>query len=285
MRARYYDSSAGRFLTRGTASILFDNPRELNRYVYVANNPVNLVDPSGLFAVFSAGLQSQYSARETSKFAGALGLAARSLYISIVAALVLAPIYGPLVGDLLGLGAEELWRLLQETGSSTTSTADTLTEEQLRQAQEALAQAEVISLAQAQARAEERREDVDIVCRNPSVDPPEHPITLIIGFLPKNPGATYTLMGHIINASKRGFRSQYISLTRSLEVAIRWKRPLIPIYAINLREVEGRYIDFTVPGMIDQYLRGVTARRYANASAEITLLGWVPPTAIKYLIQ
>jgi len=41
MRARYYDLGVGRFLTRDTFPISYDNPIELNRYVYVANNPVN----------------------------------------------------------------------------------------------------------------------------------------------------------------------------------------------------------------------------------------------------
>src|SRR5690606_39154367 len=35
MRARYYDPSVGRFLTRDTWGIDFENPVELNRYVYV----------------------------------------------------------------------------------------------------------------------------------------------------------------------------------------------------------------------------------------------------------
>jgi RHS repeat-associated protein len=42
-RARYYDPAAGRFLSEdpiGTYSV--------NKYVYVRNNPVNRVDPSGL---------------------------------------------------------------------------------------------------------------------------------------------------------------------------------------------------------------------------------------------
>jgi RHS repeat-associated protein len=47
LRARYYDPSQGRFLSRDTWAYDFQNPIELNRYGYTANNPVNFSDPSG----------------------------------------------------------------------------------------------------------------------------------------------------------------------------------------------------------------------------------------------
>jgi RHS repeat-associated protein len=43
LRARYYDSATGRFLSKDPAN--FDDGANL--YVYVSNNPTNLVDPSG----------------------------------------------------------------------------------------------------------------------------------------------------------------------------------------------------------------------------------------------
>ncbi len=46
-RARYYDTALGRFL-QPDALWNRSRPVTLNRYVYVENNPVNLVDPSGL---------------------------------------------------------------------------------------------------------------------------------------------------------------------------------------------------------------------------------------------
>ena len=47
-RARYYNPGQGRFLSRDTYSVNFNNPIELNRYGYTANNPTNYIDPSGL---------------------------------------------------------------------------------------------------------------------------------------------------------------------------------------------------------------------------------------------
>jgi RHS repeat-associated protein len=48
LRARYYDPSAGRFLSRDTWAYDFQNPVELNGYGYVAGNPVKYKDRSGL---------------------------------------------------------------------------------------------------------------------------------------------------------------------------------------------------------------------------------------------
>jgi RHS repeat-associated protein len=47
MRARYYDPAGGRFLSRDPYEGNMTSPLEINRYIYAANNPVNLSDPSG----------------------------------------------------------------------------------------------------------------------------------------------------------------------------------------------------------------------------------------------
>jgi RHS repeat-associated protein len=56
LRARYYDPSIGRFLSRDTWAYDYQNPVELNRYVYVANNPVTWTDPSGNIAGTDYGI-------------------------------------------------------------------------------------------------------------------------------------------------------------------------------------------------------------------------------------
>ena len=49
LRARYYDSQGGTFLTEDSYSGEARDPLSKNRYSYVQNNPVNYTDPSGYF--------------------------------------------------------------------------------------------------------------------------------------------------------------------------------------------------------------------------------------------
>lgn len=48
LRARYYDPTIGRFLTKDPFAGSVNDPQSQNRYVYARNNPVNLVDLTGL---------------------------------------------------------------------------------------------------------------------------------------------------------------------------------------------------------------------------------------------
>ncbi len=47
MQARYYDPALGRFLSIDPVGFSPDQPFMFNRYTYVANDPINLVDPNG----------------------------------------------------------------------------------------------------------------------------------------------------------------------------------------------------------------------------------------------
>jgi RHS repeat-associated protein len=47
LRARYYDPSMGRFISKDTYEGNITNPLSLNQYTYVGNNPLIYVDPSG----------------------------------------------------------------------------------------------------------------------------------------------------------------------------------------------------------------------------------------------
>src|SRR5690606_38597614 len=50
LRARYYNPTDRRFISRDTWAGDVNNPLSLNRWNYVEGNPVNYVDPSGMMA-------------------------------------------------------------------------------------------------------------------------------------------------------------------------------------------------------------------------------------------
>jgi RHS repeat-associated protein len=51
LRARWLDVYLNRFISPDTIVPDYRNPQSINRYLYALANPVNLVDPSGLFAI------------------------------------------------------------------------------------------------------------------------------------------------------------------------------------------------------------------------------------------
>jgi len=74
LRARLYEPSTGRFLSRDPAALDTGDPLELNRYVYTANNPINGSDPTGLFlnlGTYGLTVRSQRAA--AGALAGAAG--------------------------------------------------------------------------------------------------------------------------------------------------------------------------------------------------------------------
>jgi len=67
LRARYYDSKLGRFVSRDPFAGTTTSPLSLNRYSYVENNPVNRVDHSGLCSSkILQSMESQTSAASAS---------------------------------------------------------------------------------------------------------------------------------------------------------------------------------------------------------------------------
>jgi RHS repeat-associated protein len=55
LRARSYDPTIGRFLSRDPVAATIANPAELDRYAYAQDNPVNYADPSGRASVALPG--------------------------------------------------------------------------------------------------------------------------------------------------------------------------------------------------------------------------------------
>jgi RHS repeat-associated protein len=82
LRARYYAPSLGRFLSQDTYPIDFNNPVEVNRYVYAANDPINKSDPSGRFVM--AGYSITLSQRSKNILSDAyIGMIANVAYYVI----------------------------------------------------------------------------------------------------------------------------------------------------------------------------------------------------------
>ena len=76
LRARYYDPALGRFVTKDSYGGTDSVPSTFNRYVYVNNNPVNVLDPTGKDWLDALGV----------------GLAVGGLALAVAGLVVTAPI-------------------------------------------------------------------------------------------------------------------------------------------------------------------------------------------------
>ncbi|OCC04178.1 hypothetical protein BA190_14965 [Labrys sp. WJW] len=98
-----------------------------------------------------------------------------------------------------------------------------------------------------------------------------------VGLVARNPNAAYTPTGHVLNGSKPGWASQFISTTKDLDVARKWaEKTGNRIIAIQPSKIQGIIIDTTQPGV----MKGVTAKNFANSSQEVLIQGVIPREAI-----
>jgi hypothetical protein len=106
------------------------------------------------------------------------------------------------------------------------------------------------------------------------------------GLRAKNPNANYTVEGHVLNASRFGFASQFISTTRSEAIARGKYGGDVPggrTVKIDLRQVQGEVYDLTDSDCLDSLVRGSTAKNFARKDQEVLIEGFVPPSAIQLL--
>jgi RHS repeat-associated protein len=102
LRARQYDPAMMRFTSRDPAAGRFNEPATLHRYLYCWNNPVNLVDSDGRFAVAIAarlvvgGLIGGLTSGASTNWD------AKAMAIGTVTGMLSAAIPGPLLGATIG---------------------------------------------------------------------------------------------------------------------------------------------------------------------------------------
>ncbi len=87
LRARYYDPSHGRFLSRDTYAYNYQNPIELNRYGYGTNNPATYYDPTGHFISLEIGTATQVMGMAAGFVSGGVGGFVTATMILILGAL------------------------------------------------------------------------------------------------------------------------------------------------------------------------------------------------------
>ena len=109
------------------------------------------------------------------------------------------------------------------------------------------------------------------------IRPDEDPL---LGLLPKNPLAEYSVDFHVRNGSR--VDTQFISVTRSLDVAMKWAdKTGARIVSIDLSKLSGsEIIDLSTEAGRATYLKNPLAINFAKASQELLIKGNISATAI-----
>jgi RHS repeat-associated protein len=320
MGFRTYDPGLNRFLSRdmynGALSDmgLVSDPLTGNRYAFGGGNPISNIELDGHgwlsdlghAALDAAGMIPVVGA--VADVANGAWYAAEGDYldagISFAGAI-------PVIGDAaLGArlavkgakyaaeGAEALQGLknadhlvndAKAAAHGVEDTADAAKQAKAAQQEAAAAKAAAEKAAAAKAAAEKaaaekaaaensaENQGQQVVYRN--LRPDEDPA---LGLVAKNPNATYTPLGHVLNGSRPNWASQFISTTKSLAAANKWASGRM--VAIDLSKFAGKVYDLSdEAGRAANGIRGVTGINRANSSAEVLLEGFVPPEAMTWV--
>tara|TARA_R110002167_G_scaffold352262_1_gene565134 strand:- start:1303 stop:19128 length:17826 start_codon:yes stop_codon:yes gene_type:complete len=79
LRARYYDATTGRFNRLDPFAGNTNDPQSLHKYLYTHADPINGIDPSGLFSAISMGVASSVRNQISASYVGAITGVAVSL--------------------------------------------------------------------------------------------------------------------------------------------------------------------------------------------------------------
>jgi RHS repeat-associated protein len=300
LRARYYDPALGRFLTRDPFPGLPTLPQTLNPYAYALNNPVNLVDPSGRFPwimlLLAAGVGAYVAADNYTPvdpcisllhdpgFWKAVGIGATvgaSAFLGGWAVQAMLPILIPGIANAGLVGTMAAWAL----SGAAEGVAGQITYNVLTGAPpghnvgQAAAIAAVAGAAVGVVGYGIRRviSQPGIAYRNPGTG--QHPGALTQGFRPQNPNADYSVAYHV-SPGRYKRPTQYLSLTKDLDVARQYQTPGVPVYVIDLQRVQGTVIDLTDDVVRNRLLLNPRTNAFARAAAEVLVDGWIPPDAI-----
>ena len=100
-----------------------------------------------------------------------------------------------------------------------------------------------------------------------------------VGLVAKNPAATRTVISHVNCGSRKGYTSQYISFTTSLDVTAKYSAKsggqVVEVDTSNLPS-GCQIFDLTVQANHDMYLGNAVCANFAKSDCEVLLLCTAP---------
>jgi RHS repeat-associated protein len=114
LQSRYYDPTIGRFISKDIFNGFDERPQTLNKFTYVENNPVNLIDPMGTSSKESDDSNSNYG-----EFTWELPWYYKALkFVLNKTTLKIGPLKifdGPKILKNMGIGSADFWKYFGTT--------------------------------------------------------------------------------------------------------------------------------------------------------------------------